>query len=370
MALEIRNFKPANGSSGVSINTNISFDIVATNMDQIDIETLQIEILTTSKIDGTIGSVIYSIIPSGYSYGYNYSYQCGDIQDYFDCINGAISYSGNCISVHVELNPTQPFELGQCVDIVVRLADTNGISMSPYSASFSTAYSDLISDFSVIFLECAQNIPVYHEILKKNNEIAPTVYSSAFKNFNEKPDVIVRYNQYIIEPAGTAFTPSYTVDYENGRIIFNTPLEYNDEIDISYHFKFFTDEQINGFFKQAAAFWRIQPPYGGPTSIYGASTTEQYILMLGAATFAFRALLQCMAFQEPRLIFDNHSWEQGWTQVINLFKSLYEAYAKDWEKAMEAKKLRLPKISSVVTPEFSLPGGRSRLFRYMYKSGV
>ncbi len=369
MALEIRNFYPLNNAGNVPIDSNVNFDIVATNGDQIDINSLEIEILTTSRIDQTIGSTVYSIIPSGYEYGYNYA-TAGDVQDYFDAINGAISYSGTAIFIHVDLNIAQPFELGQTVQVIVRLADTNANSMTPYVINFYTLYMNLISDFETIFLEYAQNIPVYHEILKKNNETSPTIYSSAFKNFNRKPDVIVRYNQYIIDKAGTSFSPPFTVDYENGKIIFNEPLDYNDEIDISYKFKFFTNDQINGFFNQASAYWRMQAPFGGASNIYSATSTERFAIMIGAAVFAFRSLILSLAFQEPRLIFDNHSWEDGWSKVLELFKSLSEAYSKDWEVLIAAKKLRLPKIASVIGQDYALPGGRSRMFRYMYKSGI
>jgi hypothetical protein len=92
--------------------------------------------------------------------------------------------------------------------------------------------------------------------------------------------------------------------------------------------------------------------------------------MIGAAAFAYRSLFASLAYQEKRLIFDNHSWEQGWQQIKDLFKALWESYEKMWELALKGKSARLPRIASVITPEFSMPGGRSRLFRYMYKSGV
>ena len=44
---------------------------------------------------------------------------------------------------------------------------------------------------------------------------------------------------------------------------------------------------------------------------------------------------------------------------------------KDFEKLLEKLPLaRLPRISSVVVPEFNLPGGRSRFFRYIWNLGT
>jgi hypothetical protein len=77
-----------------------------------------------------------------------------------------------------------------------------------------------------------------------------------------------------------------------------------------------------------------------------------------------------LALQEKRIIFDNTSLGDGWTQVKDLFKSLHDAYKEDWKNILEAKKLRLPHIAAVVQPEFTLPGGRSRAFRYLYKGGI
>ena len=43
-------------------------------------------------------------------------------------------------------------------------------------------------------------------------------------------------------------------------------------------------------------------------------------------------------------------------------------YEGDWEKLVEQKKLGpYPSSKLIVTPEYTLPGGRSRWFRYLFK---
>lgn len=370
MGIEIRNFKPKDGSTGVAVFQNISFDIVGTGGDQVDIGTLQVELRTTN-IDGTEGSLFYSIIPQGYSYGYNNPNECGDDQDFYNAINSAMTFSGNCIHYSVELDPVQPFDLGQVIEVTVRVSDTDGNAMDAFVTSFTVFTQDLISDFEFAFISDAQNIPVYHERLRNasTSDFNPTVFDSAFENWLRKPKPIVRYNDVIIDEQGTTFTPGYKIDYNNGRIIFDSALDINDEIDVSYHFRCFSEDQINRFFSQSTSYYRVSPKFGGPTSIYGADQTTRDIIMIGAAAYAYRQLMVKLAFQEKRIIFDNHSWEDAWSKIKDLFSQLADAYDKDWQNILKAKEVALPRIASVVTPEFTLPGGRARMFRYLYKNG-
>ena len=58
--IEIRNMSPKDQSQNIPINSRIKFDIVALNGCQIDIDSLNIEIETNSKIiDGEIGILTY-----------------------------------------------------------------------------------------------------------------------------------------------------------------------------------------------------------------------------------------------------------------------------------------------------------------------
>ena len=369
MSIEVRNFKPPSNSSGVSVNTNISFDLVATDGDQIDINTLQIELMMVSKIDGQIDTLSYSLIQDGYSYGYNYPGQCGDDQDFFNAIDSAISFSGSCIFYQINLSPAQPFDVGQNVTVTVRVADTEGVSMTPFVSEFTTLIQDFISEFSLVFIDLATKIPVYHETLRKTDDLAPQSFTSFCGNWNVKPTPIIRYNEVIIDPEGTSFSPAFSIDYKNGIVNFSEPLDPEDMIDASYQFNYFSDEQILRFFQQATSVYRVNPQFGGPRTIQQADATTRDLIYIGAALFAYQVLLQGLAFQEKRLIFDNHSWEEAWKQVKDIFSSQLEFYDKMWERVLKAKEIRLPNISAVVTPEFTLPGGRARLFRFLFKGG-
>jgi hypothetical protein len=73
----------------------------------------------------------------------------------------------------------------------------------------------------------------------------------------------------------------------------------------------------------------------------------------------------CLNFQQPAQVFGGT--EEAGKAIAN-FETLKQNYEKDAEKLLEQKKLGpYPKSRMVVTPEFTLPGGRSRWFRYLFK---
>lgn len=327
--LEVRNIKPENDATNQTIYANIEFDLVGLDSLTVDIDTLIVSIDTVSNIDAETYSTDYTV---------------ADIS--------VIAYTGSSIAYHITVNPDRPFDFGQTVTVRVNVDDDLGTAMTEYSITFSTLYQDLISDFRYAFVNAAQAIPVYNEILMKDSTTAPVVFDSAIKNWIRLPKPRIQVNKVIT-------TSGYSIDYESGLITFTEALDYNDVVDATYNFSYFTDQQINSFFKMATAQWNQYPPAGGTRTIYSTDSSTQCTIMIGAAMLAFQDLLFSLAFQEKRLIFDNHSWEDGWKQTISLFEKQQGFYKDMWEKLVEAKKLRLPTIGSVVVPSESLPGGRS-----------
>jgi hypothetical protein len=237
--------------------------------------------------------------------------------------------------------------------------------MEEFSVAFYTNYIEVISDFKYAFINHAQEIPVYQEQLRKDDTSSPLVFDSAFPNWNRLPAPKVKVNSVIFGASHATY--GHTVDFESGKITFTSALDYNDTVEASYKFAFFSDEQLEAFFRQAISIWNINPPAGGPPDIYSAPLDTRGVLLIGAACFAYRYLMSAMAYQESRIVFDNASWGEGWIQVKDLFKAMYDAYNEDWEKVLAAKKVKLPSIKNVVTPTYTMPGGRSRMFRYLFK---
>jgi len=347
MSIEVRNFTPSDEALNVSIYSNIQFDLVGLDGYTIDITSFTIDITTTSNIDEDTHVISYTDSSS------------------------EVSYSGNSSYYSFMVNPSVPFDEGLSVTVTINVEGLDEVSayalMEEFESSFTTSYNGVISDFKYAFIHYAQDIPMYDEQLRCRSTVAPQVFDSALQRWNKSPVPKIEVNQVIVASSDTTY--GHTVDYENGLINFTSALDYNDIVKASYHFSFFSDEQIQAFFRQASAVWAMNPPTGGPFSIYNASNMLQGVLMIGASTFAFRELLMSLAFQEKRIIFDNASGGEGWTQIKDLFKSLFDSYQDDWKSLLEAKKVRLPNIAAVISPSYTMPGGRSRMFRYLYKGG-
>ena len=281
MSIEVRNIKPKDQAANVSPYTNVDFDLVAVGSSLIDIDTLSIVFTMYSNIDGEEYTLLY------------------DTTD-----TSVVGYEGSEVFYHVIVNPDRPFDEGTNVSISINVNDSLSVAMTEYETSFSIFYTDIISDFRYAFINNAQEIPVYNEILMKDSTSSPKTFDSAYRNWNMKPKPRIQVNEVIV-------TDGYTIEYEDGRIVFDSALDYNDQVEATYTFSFFSDEQINSYFKQATAIWQRNPPFGGASSIYRTDSMMQSVLMVGAATYAFRDLMFNLAFQEKRVIFDNRSWEDS-----------------------------------------------------------
>ena len=87
-----------------------------------------------------------------------------------------------------------------------------------------------------------------------------------------------------------------------------------------------------------------------------------------SAIKAIQRLVFGLNFQERALIFAEKP--ENVQAAINNFKALYADYNTLWiEVKKEVKTLKLPSIGQISVPEYTLPGGRSRWFRYLYKNG-
>jgi len=342
MSIEIRNFYPVNGDGTTFPSRNITFNIAALDGYTIDITSLSVVIETNSLVDSEQHTITYTDTSS------------------------EVSYAGKSTTNYsVTVNPSTPFEGGLSVTVAVNISGTTDLSasydMTEYTSSFTTVYDGVFTDFKNVFVYQAENIPIYNEILHRDSTTSPLVFDSAFGKWKKSPTPKIQINQVLT--ASTNTINGYSIDYDTGKVIFNSALDYNDQVDAAYKFSFFTDEQIDGYLERATDIYRVSPPVGGPVSIHAATQTYKGIIMVGAAQFAFMDLMMSLAFQEQRLIFDNHSWGNGWINVKELFRSSLDLYKEMWKQLLEAKKADLPSIAINVSSAMTLPGGRTVMSR-------
>ncbi len=222
--------------------------------------------------------------------------------------------------------------------------------------------ASLLYDLNNIFLYEAQHIPVYREQgirLKADNNLTKFGFFCN-RTWNDSPAPIIYQNNRILQDG-------WYTDYK-ASVYFNRPRDPEDIIEASYQFRYFTDEELMQFLLMGLYQMNSIPPSSQTySSIGSAPFVWKACILLYAAIQGLRRLVFGLNFQEKSLIFG-----EDWAiiqQKIDTLKTMYSEYLEEWkEQAKNAKTLKLPGIGQVVTPEYTLPGGRSRWFRYLYKN--
>jgi len=225
-------------------------------------------------------------------------------------------------------------------------------------ATDTALYSGRIVDLKFALeyhLTCAQTIPVYFEQSKISRDNKK--YEFSFTNWNQSPGVKIYRNQEIIND-------DYDINYFKGNVIFDNALLDQDVINADYNFRWFSDDELIRFMANALQTVNMYPP----VSNYGLSNFPDRfipIVLYGAVKDALRHLMMCINFQQPAQVFGGVEEAQ---RAFANFESLKKNYEGDWEKLLEQKKYGPYPVSKlIVVPEYTLPGGRSRWFRYLFK---
>lgn len=222
-------------------------------------------------------------------------------------------------------------------------------------------YGSRIADYRVALGEmicCAQRIPVYNE--QALPDIENKKFKFTFSKWNQAYGTRVYRNNKLIEDG-------CTINYFNGTVVFDNPLSSYDMIHADYNFRWFSDEQLDRFILNALALVNFNPPQ----SAFNISNVPEFyvpLILYGAAKDAMRELLMCLNFQQPQQVFGGGESAKSAFSNIETLKKNYE---EEFKTQLDKKKFgKYPRSKSIVTPEYTLPGGRSRWFRYMFGSGV
>lgn len=222
-------------------------------------------------------------------------------------------------------------------------------------------YGSRIADFRVALGEmicCAQKIPVYNE--QALPDIDNKKFKFTFSRWNQAYGTRIYRNNKLIEDG-------CTINYFSGAVIFDNPLSSFDMVHADYNFRWFSDEQLDRFIFNALALINFNPPQSN-YSVYNIPDLYLPILLYGAAKDAMRELLMCLQFQQPQQVFGGAEAAKSAFSNIETLKKNYE---DEFKTMVDKKKYgKYPRSKAIVVPEYTLPGGRSRWFRYMFGSGV
>jgi len=201
-----------------------------------------------------------------------------------------------------------------------------------------------------------QRIPVWNEPVRFNK--ARTEGMLSFPRWNQSAGTQIWLNGELLESG-------YGVDYLRGKLNFNYSISREDEVLCSYNFRWFTDNELDNFVMQGVNYVNVWPPQYNWTL---ASLPNMWVLgtEYAAAVMVLQRWLMDILFQEPAKIFGGLERSN---EVFGHMSDLKKNYEEQLNKMLEQKK-NFPYAGltkTVTVPEFTLPGGRSRWFRYLFK---
>ncbi len=204
-----------------------------------------------------------------------------------------------------------------------------------------------------------QRLPVYNEIGRWN--ITRDEASFSFPRWNQSAGALVYLN-------GDLQDSGFVVDWFRGKILFTQPLTQYDEVTATYNFRWFEDNELDGFVEQGVNTYNIWPPQTTNTI---NSIEDRWIIAAeySAAVMALRRFMFDILFQRPAKIFGGMDRAD---KIFGHMETLKKNYEDEANKLYE-QKAKGPYVGltrTVTVPEFTLPGGRSRWFRYLFKGAV
>lgn len=213
----------------------------------------------------------------------------------------------------------------------------------------------------IAFLETyigqAQRIPVYNEVARRN--INKNIFYMTWPRWN--------LGNHEIRLNGNIIDVGFTIDLDTGVVTFSAPLHPTDRVEASYTFRYFSQLDELRFISDALSQINLEAP-GTNYTLETVPDSYVGVLMLGATKNALRQMLFCLNFQETATIFGGAA---GAKDALASFQSLKENNEKEFERdKKQIKKAVYPKIASTVSPEYTLPGGRSRWFRYLFSNNI
>lgn len=199
--------------------------------------------------------------------------------------------------------------------------------------------------------------------------------SFVYKTINPDYDPILYYKDGTVAPftGGNNYTNGIKVncDYMGNLYFYDSngnsvPVKPYDTVLVSYSVKAFTSQHMNSALNLALQVINAQPGASKYQSVSQAPYYYDPAIIYGAAYYLLRSLLVQLTQRQRRLLLEDPD--------ASMFGNIKEAammYKEDFEKLVEKLPIsRYPGIRGIVVPEFNMPGGRSRFFRYIWNIGT
>lgn len=160
----------------------------------------------------------------------------------------------------------------------------------------------------------------------------------------------------------------------NGKIFFvdqdDVPVAVHtyNEIEASYFLRVFRQAEIKNAMMLALGEISAQPGTNKYTRLGGLPLFYDAAIVVGATYYLLRQLhVMCMNPEIRMLLLDP---ESGAFNSMDQLRESIKLYEEDWKELLKTiGKARYPNMRTIITPEFQMPGGRSRMFRYAFGLG-
>jgi len=142
-----------------------------------------------------------------------------------------------------------------------------------------------------------------------------------------------------------------------------------DTILVTYYVKMFTNTQINNALYLALQAINAQPGTNKYSSVAGVPFWYDQTLVSGATYYLLRQLLVGLNQRERRLLVMDP--ESGSYDAMNNLKSTADMYKEEFNELLKKLPIAVrPVMGTITVPEYAMPGGRSRMFRMLWKNGA
>jgi hypothetical protein len=142
-----------------------------------------------------------------------------------------------------------------------------------------------------------------------------------------------------------------------------------DTILVSYYVKMFTNRQINNALYLALQAINAQPGLNKISNVASTPYWYDQTLVSGATYYLLRQLIVGLNQRERRLLVMDP--DQNAFDAVSNLKESAKMYQEEFNELLKKLPLAVrPLMGTITTPEFAIPGGRSRLFRALWTTSA
>ncbi len=347
--INVKELSPRADGSPIPTTTVFSFRLKPYNGETVDISTLSVEV----RMQGSQGSRTLTLTEA----------------DTDEITTTAV---GDSYQVTVDIDPdgSSNFETGESVRLQINVSNGSAIAMRQFNADYQVVDGAQLDALRAVTSDLTE--------VTVNQEQGRIDYSGNVVKFT--------WDQWV-----SSYTPEiykndvlinsgYTIDYVNGELTFATALstgrnyvdsddsdltEAADRINVTYKHSHFSEQELITFMQIALSEFNGSWPISNH-NLFTTQPSARAATILGGAYYLYLAVLSGFINQQIRV-----KWgEDEWQNLVSVAEKAKENVKERFESLKEAKKHTLASPTGIVVPEFTLPGGRSRYFSFVFGSGV